>query len=86
MANDREKWTRLEEKAARDDRLRQRLLDDLTTVLRENGLQVPPGYTVHVTEDANKVLRLKLEVEPNISAELSDDELDQVAGGRGPSV
>lgn len=73
-------WSQIVAKAWADDKFKQRLLADPAAVLKENGLTVPAGLTVKVAEDTDKVRNLILPVNP--AAELSEAELDLVAGGR----
>ncbi len=62
-----------------DDAFKQRLLADPAAVLQAEGITVPPGVELRAVENTDKVLYLALPPKP--SAELSDEQLDQVAGG-----
>ena len=70
-----------------DESFKQKLLADSATALKEEGIEIPAGYTVNVLENSSKVINFVLP--PNPNAELSDAELESVAGGfkepiRGP--
>lgn len=71
-------WGKVVARAWSDVAFKKRLLSNPVKVLKENGIQSPPDVTVKVVEDSAKVIHLIL---PNKPAELSDEELDQVAGG-----
>jgi hypothetical protein len=61
-----------------DAEFRARLLADPAGVLGEKGFQVPPGKRVEIVEDTDDVIHLTL---PSRPRELSDENLDAVAGG-----
>jgi hypothetical protein len=74
------KWGELVSKAWGDAALKKRLLADPAAVLKEHGLIVPAGITVKVVENTDKVIHLTLPQPPS-AAELSEQELQAVAGG-----
>lgn len=63
-----------------DESFKQRLLTDTDTALKAEGVEIPAGYTVRVLENTDKVINYILP--PNPNAELSDSELETVAGGK----
>ena len=65
-------------RAWRDEAFKQRLLADPAGVLREHGIAVPAGQQVRVVEDTDQQVHLPLPAKPG---NLSDEQLDQVAGG-----
>lgn len=65
-----------------DEDFHAQLLADPTATLAANGFDVPDGKTVQVVEDSDTVMHVLL---PSRPSELSDEELDSVAGGF-PSV
>ena len=73
-------------KAWQDEAFKQGLLANPQAVLQEHGIAVPDGVTVRVVEDTAEIentaesVYLVLPPRP-ASGELSDDELEQVAGG-----
>jgi hypothetical protein len=71
-------WGKVVAKAWSDELFKKRLLADPKTVLKENGIEIPADMTFKVLEDSTKVIHLILPTKPS---ELSDEELEQVAGG-----
>lgn len=61
-----------------DDDFRARLLADPASVLAAEGISAPEGVRFEVVENTDDVSYIVLPTRP---AELSDDELDSVAGG-----
>ncbi|MEO6827363.1 MAG: NHLP leader peptide family RiPP precursor [Microbacteriaceae bacterium] len=62
-----------------DPDFRAKLLADPAGVLESNtGFQLPAGKRLEIVEDTDEVIHVTLPARP---AELSDDELDEVAGG-----
>ena len=68
-------------RAWRDAAFRQRLLAEPAAALREAGVQVPEGLQVRVVENAETLVHLILPARP--AGDLSDEQLDQVAGANG---
>ena len=66
-------------KAWADEEFKQRLLADPAAVLQAEGITVPQGVELRAVENTDKVLYFMLPPKP--SAELSDEQLDQLAGG-----
>jgi hypothetical protein len=64
-----------------DASFKQKLLTDPAAALKAEGIEIPAGYTVRVVENTDKVVNYVLP--PNPNAELSDSELESVAGGKG---
>lgn len=61
-----------------DETFKQRFMDDPEEILKEAGLEVPEGVAFRVVENTDKVNYILLPAKPN---ELSDEQLDGVAGG-----
>ena len=72
-------WSQIVAKAWADAKFKQRLLADPAAVLKENGIEVPPGVTVKIIENSEKVVHLTLPAKPD--GELSEEALAKVAGG-----
>jgi hypothetical protein len=81
FANFQQKWGELIAKSWDDSKLHDRLLNDATAVLRENGVAVPPGVQVKVVQDTNTVVHLVMPPKPN-DEEIAEEELAAVAGGK----
>jgi hypothetical protein len=69
-------------KAWADDAFKNKLLSDPAATLRAEGVEVPTGLDVRVLEDTAEVVHYVL---PRRPGELSDVELDGVAGGASSS-
>jgi hypothetical protein len=72
-------YGRVVARAWADDAFKQRLLAEPAAALAEHGFNLPVGLAVRVYEDSSKVVHLTLPTAP--SEELSDEQLDAVAGG-----
>ncbi|MFL5543041.1 MAG: NHLP leader peptide family natural product precursor [Longimicrobiaceae bacterium] len=71
-------------RAARDADFRRALLDDPARALHQTlGITLPPGYRVRFIERPRDLDALIVLPDPEGQDELSDDELDQAAGGDG---
>jgi hypothetical protein len=73
------KYGQVVAKAWQDEAFKRRLLGNPQAVLEEHGLPLPPGKAVRVVEDTADTVHLVLPPKP--AGELSDEQLDQVAGG-----
>lgn len=62
-----------------DDQFKQRLINDPKAVLQEQGIDTPRGVEVRVVENTANIVYLVLPPQP--SEEISDEQLEQVAGG-----
>ena len=72
-------WGQLIAKCWSDETFKKRLLDH-PEAAKEHGLEVPTGIQVKIVEDSDKVVHLTLPAKSSTD-ELSDDELENVAGG-----
>ena len=63
--------------ASQDEQFKSRLLSDPVGVITELGAQVPEGIDLKVVEDTTHLRHIILPT----SGEMSDDDLDEVAGG-----
>ena len=75
-------YGKLVAKAWRDPAFKAKLIADPQAVLREAGMAVPAGVTVKVVENTGTHLHFVLPPKP--TGQLSDEALDEVAGGAGP--
>jgi len=66
-------------KAWTDEAFKAKLLADPTAVFKENGIEVPEGVEVKMLENTENMVHFVLPPPP--AAELSDEDLDKVAGG-----
>jgi hypothetical protein len=67
-------------KAWTDPGFKASLLADPIPVLAAEGIAVPPGITVRILENTEQVVNFVLP-QPPVSHELSDEDLEKVAGG-----
>ena len=63
----------------KDEALKARFMADPKAVLAEHGMPVPDGMDVKVVENADDCVHITMPAPP--SGDLSDDELEQAAGG-----
>jgi hypothetical protein len=61
-----------------DEAFKQKLLADTVATLKAEGVTVPTGATVKALEDTEQTFHLIIPTKPT---ELSDEQLDGVAGG-----
>jgi hypothetical protein len=84
MANDREeqgkKMGEVIKKAWDDEAFMQRLLEDATTVLKEQGIQLPEGMKVKAVQNSEKLAYIVIPPKPGRN--ISDTQLESIAGGR----
>ena len=73
-------------KVWQDPKFKLRLVADPRAVLQEEGLPVPAGKAVRVVEDTAETMHLVLPRKPAEKEELTDEQLEQVAGGIVPLV
>ena len=62
-----------------DEGFKRKILVDATATLKAEGEELPAGLTFKAVENTDKVIHLVIPARPT---ELSDEDLDQVAGGR----
>jgi hypothetical protein len=73
---------RIAEKAWHDPAFHQRVLADANAAYEEaTGLKVPPGVTLKVIEDDAHTINFVIPPRPAATSELSDADLESVAGG-----
>jgi hypothetical protein len=65
----------------KDDALKQRFLSDPHAVLAEHGMDVPEGINVNVVENTDTTVHVTLPAAPTANGDLSDEELENAAGG-----
>ncbi len=66
-----------------DEAVKARFLADPKAVLAEHGMTVPEGIGIAATEDTDLHINLTIPASPAGDGELSDSELNAVAGGGG---
>jgi hypothetical protein len=85
MTDETKKMNTLIAACWKDDALKQRFLSDPHAVLAEHGMDVPEGMNVNVVENTDNAVHVTLPAAPEGHAELSDEELANVAGGALPT-
>ena len=76
-------WAEIVAQTWQNPPFRQRVLTDPSSVLRERGIELPAGVQVRVVEDTDETIHLVLPPPPG---ELSDEQLDELAGGLHPDL
>src|SRR5687767_1562536 len=64
-----------------DEGFRKKLVADPAATLKAEGAVLPAGLSIKVVENTDKVFHLVIPAKP---ADLSDEDLEKVAGGSGP--
>ncbi len=78
---ERKEYAKIIAKAWVDEDFKKRLLADPASVLAENGIEIPEGMTVRVVEGNENEILVPIPPRPPENAELSDEDLEKVAGG-----
>jgi hypothetical protein len=73
------KYGQIVAKAWADEEFKARLLADPAAVLQSEGISIPAGVELRAVENTPEVMYISLPPKP--SEELSDEQLNQVAGG-----
>jgi hypothetical protein len=73
-------WGQVVARAWTDEAFKERLLSNPGAVLREHGLEVPPGIRVKVLEDTAQLVHLSLPKKPG-AEELAEEDLGRLAAG-----
>ena len=81
MTEERNQLAELFAACWKDDALKQRFLSDPHAVLAEHGMDVPEGMNVNVVENTDTTVHVTLPAAPTANGDLSDEELDNAAGG-----
>lgn len=72
-------------KAWHDDSFKQRLLSDATTVLNEEGVDIPAGLAVRAVENTDSLIHLIIPAKP-LAREISAEKLQVIAASDEPFV
>jgi hypothetical protein len=83
MTESQNTLTRLFAACWKDEALKARFMSDPKSVLAEHGIEVPAGMTVNVVENTNDTTNIIFPMAPEMSDNLSDQELGIAAGGTG---
>ncbi len=74
-----QQWSQIVVRAWGDENFKKRLLTHPNEVLKEMGVNPPPGMQIKVVENSDKVVHLPLYAKPS-NAEISEHDLRQVTG------
>lgn len=77
------KMSRIVAKCWLDEGFKKMLLADPSAVLQAEGVELPAGLSLKAVENSDKVFHLVI---PNRPADLSDEDLDKVAGGQNVTI
>ena len=77
--NFHKEWAKIVAKAWSDETFKERLLKNPMEVLKENGVELPPGVQCKIYENSDKLLNLTLPLKP--SGQMSEESLQNIAGG-----
>ncbi|MEK7817189.1 MAG: NHLP leader peptide family RiPP precursor, partial [Actinomycetota bacterium] len=75
------KMNQLIAKCWSDEGFKQKLLADPAATLKAEGVALPAGLTLKAVENTDKVFHLVIPAKPTDLSDLSDSDLDSVAGG-----
>jgi hypothetical protein len=75
-------WSKVISKAWNDPAFKKRLLNEPQKVLRENGIELPSGKELKITETTDKIIYLNLPADPG--KELQNDMLKNIVAGGDP--
>ncbi len=78
---ERKQYAKVIAKAWQDEEFKKRLLADSATVIKETGIEMPKGMTVRFVEGKENEILVPLPPRPPESKELSDEDLEKIAGG-----
>lgn len=72
------KMNQIISQALSDEKFKAELIENPITTLKDNGIQVPLNMGIKVVQNTDKLFHLVL---PYRSSELTDTDLDNIAGG-----
>lgn len=82
QANIEQKLSQLVNRAASDEALKTRLLNDTTNLLAENGIEIPAGSVANAKLDNNSItLRFEPQTSADGTEELTESALANAVGG-----
>ena len=81
MTEERNKLAALFAACWKDEALKARFMADPKAVLAEHGIDVPANIDVNVVENSDNTVHITMPAGPTGAGELSDVELNNVAGG-----
>ena len=81
MTEERNQLAELFAACWKDEALKARFMSDPKAVLAEHGMDVPEGINVNVVENTDTTVHVTLPAAPTANGDLSDEELENAAGG-----
>ena len=86
MTEERNRLAELFAACWKDEALKQRFMNDPKAVMAERGIDVPDGIDVNVVENSDNTVHITMPQAPTGVADLSDEQLRNVAGGNTYSI
>jgi len=74
------KWAGIVAQAWADQKFKKRLLADPAGVLKQHGIEIPPGVQAKIVENTDQLIHLALPHKPS-AEEVAEEQLELIRGG-----